>query len=182
MQKRLLRIGVAVATVAAVAFLIMRMAQNKVLVANESGQEVRTLIVAAPGVAPATFHNIPPGSTRTFRFLSKGEGGISLHATLADGTVLTGEDGYVTRHLYTGTMRFAIPATGRILFNGHPAYWPGGPTECAAREQRHERALKGLQMGSRKMAELATRPAPQFPQVTTSPWASTLPAAGALQP
>ena len=125
MQKRLLKIGVALAIAAGLAILIMRMAQNKVLVANESGQEIRTLIVAAPGMATATFRDIAPGSTRTFRFFSRGEGGIVLRATLADGTVLAGEDGYVTKRMSSGTMKFAIPATGRVLFNGHPTGWPG---------------------------------------------------------
>ena len=169
MQKRLLRIGVALAIVAAIAILIMRMAQNKVLVANESGQEIRTLIVAAPGMAPATFRDIAPGSTRTFRFFSRDEGGIALRATLADGTVLAGEDGYVTKYMRSGPMKFAIPATGRVLFDGHPAYWPGQPSESAAREERHQEALKGLQVVSKKMAELATQPAPHFPRATTSP-------------
>ena len=115
MQKRLLRIGVAVAIVAALAILFMRMAQNKVLVANGSGQEIRTLVVAAPGMAPATFRDIAPGSTRTFRFFSRGEGGIAMRATLADGTVLAGKDGYVTQYVLPCTMEFAILATGRVL-------------------------------------------------------------------
>ena len=128
MQKRLLRIGVALAIVAAIAIPIMRMAQNKALVANESGQKIRTLIVAAPGMAPATFRDIAPGSTRTFRFFSRDEGGIALRATLADGTVLAGEDGYVTKYVRPCTMEFVIPATGRVLFDGHPASWPGQPS------------------------------------------------------
>ena len=183
MQKRLLRIVVATAIVAAIAVLVMRMAQNKVLVTNESGQEIRTLTVAAPGMAPATFRDIAPGSTRTFRFFSRGEGGIALRATLADGTVLAGKDGYVTTYVAPCTMKFAIPATGRVLFNGHLASWPGEPNESAAREERHREALKAMRVLSKKFAELATKPTADYPRFPTSPWAATTsPATRPLQP
>ena len=123
MRKRYLRIGVVAAILVGVALLVVRLAQ-KVVVANESGKQIQSLVITVAGSPPVTFRNIAPGSTRTLRFFTEGEGGIAVRATLADGTVVAGEDGYVTKHVYAETKKFAIPANGRVLYEGHPADKP----------------------------------------------------------
>jgi hypothetical protein len=95
-----------------------RMLQNRLTVANHSGQQVSNLRIIVDGTSSVmTFKDIPIGGQVTSTYgMIWGDGYYDISGVLADGTKLTGQFGYLTNGMFEVHSRFIVKDGGAIEF------------------------------------------------------------------
>jgi hypothetical protein len=91
------------------------MTRNWITVENRSGASVKQLTVMV-GRTPIAFGTIPAGDTVQAPFEITNDCDFVLSGTLADGSLLSARDGYVTPGMYGENVRIRIEPGGRIRF------------------------------------------------------------------
>jgi hypothetical protein len=94
----------------------LRIARNRLVVENRSGQPVVRLEVSMRSVPVATFRNLPDGAQGSATFRVAGDNSFDLCGAFADGTRVGGNFGYFTTGGYGEHPRFIIQRGGQIDF------------------------------------------------------------------
>ena len=95
----------------------LRIARNRLVVENRSGQPIIRLEISMRSVPVATFRNLPDGAEGSATFRIVGDNSFDVIGALADGTRLGGNFGYFTTGSYGEHHRFIIRRGGQIDFN-----------------------------------------------------------------
>lgn len=71
---------------------------HSITVTNAGLKSINTLVLTVCG-ADYSFQNVPPGSQSQRVFVITGDSGFLIHGQFADGTVINGGFGYVTKNV-----------------------------------------------------------------------------------
>ncbi|SIO60691.1 hypothetical protein SAMN05444166_6488 [Singulisphaera sp. GP187] len=94
-----------------------RRAENRLVVENRSGQSLDLLDISLSRAGHiVTIKSLPDGGAETAPFWIKGDDGFVLNGSLADGTKVVGNFGYVTNGDYAERLRFVVRPGGRVEF------------------------------------------------------------------
>lgn len=116
-MKRRIGIGCVLFTALLIAScLIYSRTQNRLEVANKSGQTISELTITV-GDETICFVNVAPDGVVTSKFLIRSDDHFVVRGKLADNAAISAECGYVTHGMWGERVRFTIVPDGNVEFN-----------------------------------------------------------------
>jgi len=95
----------------------LRWTLNRLTVVNRSGQPISQVKIAVTGSSSVVlFEDVPDRGDVSSTFAIGSDGQFRVSGTLADGTSLKGDFGYVTHGMYGEQARFLVKPGGEIDF------------------------------------------------------------------
>jgi len=91
-------------------------AQNRLVVANATGQTIRVITISVGGKS-IVFNNVQSGTSVSASFPIRGDDHFEVRGELADHTNVAADCGYVTNGMWGERAHFTIGTKGNVKFD-----------------------------------------------------------------